>query len=142
MSGLSASATRMEAVRESLAAFCPHRKVSRDFLDFAQRDEADLKKGLLSLIADGGSPQGEGLSETFVMDSQNMAILGQIKLPEGCAPSEVENAEMAMLDDVLNWMRSSPEVLDEVVLRRFRQSKQVESPYGWMVLEFSVPGDY
>lgn len=128
-------AERMAALLAALAAACPARVVSRDLKDFSDRAKADLTAGVFTLISLGesGYPNYNGSEAMF--GRHRMLLVGQVQLAEDADPSAVEDAEFAMVEDVKAFVRSLPTNLCSMVMTGFRQSGQLEAPYGWVSID-------
>ena len=133
--------TALEAIKTSMAAQLPHRVVSRSLLlDPMSADEADLRKGVLCLVNGGGGKWANYLGREGQLGQANLSIVGFVLVDEASAPVDVERAELALLDDVLGWVHNPglPRPVNSVLPLEFRQSGQLEHPFGWMVLTLNV----
>lgn len=131
-------AARMAALQSALATALPARVVVRDLKDFADRAKADIAKGVFTLIS-----KGEGGYRNYngreAMDGRHRILLvGQIELAETAAPSAVEDAELAMVEDVKGFVRALPSGLCGLTMGGFTQSGQLEVPYGWVAIDLEV----
>ena len=65
---------------------------------------------------------------------------GYVLLSEDAEPVEVEQAELALLQDVLDWCTAPGAVrpLNAVYPLDWTQSAQLEVPYGWVALKLDV----
>lgn len=129
---------RLALMQSSMAAAMPARAITRDLKDFSDRASAELSAGVFTLIS-----KGEGGYRNYngreAMDGRHrMLLVGQIQLGEDAAPSAVEDAELAMIEDVKAFMRALPVGLCSVVMTGFTQSGQLEVPYGWVVIELEA----
>lgn len=126
---------RMALIRTQLAAAFPLRVVTRDLLDFSARDYTDLEKGIYTLIG-----QGEGGYQNYStregMDGrQRILLVGQMQLGEDALPSAIEDAEFAMVDEIKSFLRARPALLAQLYMTGFRQSQQIDAPYGWVSID-------
>ena len=129
---------RMTALLAGLAAAMPARVVGRDLKDFGDRPKADIAAGVFTLVS-----RGEGGFKNYngreAMDGKHrMLLVGQIELGEDAAPSAVEDAEFAMVEDVKGFMRALPANLCSLTMTGFSQSGQVDAPYGWVAIDMEM----
>jgi hypothetical protein len=132
---MSELSTRMDIIKNSLAAMYPARVVSRDVRDPAMIDRADLLKGVYTIV---GMPESDytNVNGYEAMDGrQQFLILGDLVLTDNQGGSKVEDAEGTMIDEIKAWVRSRPESLCLVNLKRVVPSGQTANPYGWIVCE-------
>lgn len=118
-----------------LAAALPLRVVTRSLKDPASHADEDLAAGILTLVAfgEGGYPN---LNGRLGMDGRGKAaLIGHLKVGEKEEPLAVEQAEFALYEDVLNALRTGPGLLRCLDINDFRQSGQIEHPYGWIAIE-------
>lgn len=118
-----------------LAAACPARVVTRSLRDHTMHKDADLLKGVLTLLA-----VGEGNYQNLIgrigLDARAKAVLiGQLRVAENTEPLAIEQAELALFEDVLAALRAGTGVLRCIDVTGFRQSGQIEHPFGWIAVE-------
>lgn len=128
----------VDQIRSSLAATYPLRVVTRSMQDFGDRNETDLAKGIYTLVS-----QGEGgyanLPHREAMNGRlKLVMVGQILLAEGAAPSAVEDAEFAMVEEIKGFVRALPVGIDSLLMKGYRQSGQLEAPYGWIAIDMEI----
>ena len=130
--------TRMNLIQQTLAARYPARRVTRQLLDFADRKESELTAGIYTLISHGEGDY-ENLNGREAMDGTHAVLLvGQIVLPHAATPTDVEDAEFAMAEEIKGFVRNLPPELCALVMKGFRQSGQLEAPYGWVAVEMEM----
>lgn len=132
---MSELSTRMDLIKTLLAAALPARVITRDFQDFAARDSAELEQGIYTLMS-----RSEGSYQNYsgreAMDgAQRILLVGQIQLGEDALPSAIEDAEFALVDEIKAFLRSRPAQLAQLYMTGFRQSQQLEAPYGWVSID-------
>lgn len=126
---------RMAAILTALATALPARVTTRDLMDFSQRDATDLAKGIYTLISAGESGY-QNLLQRQAMDGQaKMLLVAQIALAESAMPSDTEDAELTMVDEIKTFLRALPPALCRLQVTAFRQSQQLEHPYGWVAFD-------
>lgn len=133
-------ADAMAEIALGLAAMCPGRIVTRALQDMAAYSEDDLLAGVLTVVSDGGSDFANYLGREGDLGTVAVAVLGYVKVDEGTDAGAIEAAELALLGDVLRWVnqRAPGGQVDMAIPTAWRQSKQIEHPYGWIVVELQV----
>lgn len=127
----------LESLKTALAAALPTRVVTRDLLNFDRREESDLEAGVLTVIASRESNYANYRGREADLGKLSVAAVGQLKLPEDAAPSEVEDAEFAFAEEVKGFLQAVLPV-EAVVLLETRFSGQLEAPYGWFAMDWEV----
>jgi len=136
---MSTLGARMTLIRDLLAARLPHRVVTRSLRDFAERQPAELKRGVFSLISLGESDYAN-LRERAAMDGRHrMLLVGQIQIGEKTDPEAIEEAEFTMVEEIKDFARSLTPALACLEMKNFRQSGQIEHPYGWISVDLEMP---
>lgn len=133
--------TALEAIKTSMAAALPTRTVQRSLvLDPMNHDPAALARGVVCLVAGGGGRFANYLGREGQLGHLQLGVVAFVKAPEGSAPAAVEQAELALLAEVLGWVRAPglPKPWDSALPGDWRQSRQQEAPYGWFSLEIDV----
>jgi N-methylhydantoinase B/oxoprolinase/acetone carboxylase alpha subunit len=128
----------MAALKTALATAMPTRVVTRDMKDFGDRAKADIAVGVFTLISagEGGYRNYNGRE---AMDGKHRILLvGQIELAESALPSAVEDAEFAMIEEVKGFVRALPVGLCSLSMTGFRQSGQLDAPYGWVSIDMEI----
>lgn len=131
----------LNALKSSAALALPERHVSLGVvLDLAQLSDSDLDAGILRFVGKGGGGFYNWRGAEAEGGDYDLQLVGYIKVDEGDPPEAVEAAELDLLSDVLAWMQSDglPNALASVVPLSFQQSRQLEHPYGWFVLEIKA----
>jgi len=132
-----------KALVAALAAMYPDRVVTRDLLDFADRPEEDLVKGIYTVVG----RREEGYTNTRGREAyygtRRIGLLGQIKVVESSppTPSVAEDAEGVMIDEVKALMRNRTLEVNTLKLVACTQSGQLEYPYGWVAFDLTMQAD-
>lgn len=129
---------RMALVAALLADRFQARLVTRSMKDFAARQPADLKRGIYTLISLGESDYAN-LRDRAAMDGRHrMLLVGQIQIGEKTEPSAIEDAEFVMAEEIKDFARNLPPSLACLEMKNFRQSGQIEHPYGWIAVDLEM----
>ncbi|TKA91817.1 hypothetical protein FAZ79_00490 [Guyparkeria sp. SB14A] len=117
----------LKILADTMAAQVPGRVVTRSYQEFARRKHSDLEAGVWTLLCEGQA-QIERYAEHF-----GAVLVGQIQLGEKATGEEIEEAELAMIDE----MRDFCERVKGVQVRpvRWKQSMQIDHPYGWVAVD-------
>lgn len=131
--------TLREALREALATAMPTRVVTRDHKDFGQRDEADLLAGVVTIVGLGEKDYSQWSGRETQLGTLPILIVGQLKVAEDAAPSAVEDAEDTLAEEIKSFCAAPPsQFLGGLRMTGFRQSGQIEHPYGWISVDVEV----
>lgn len=137
----SALTVQMNALKNALAAMVPLRVVTRDLADFAERADADLLKGIYTVVAREEAYYTHTMGREAHYGTLSIGLLGQIRVSEDAVPSAVEDAEGAMIDEIKALMRSRTLAVNSLQLVKTRQSGQLEHPYGWVAFDLTMVGN-
>jgi hypothetical protein len=129
----------MDAIKASLAAAMPTRLVQRSLVDPANVKREQLLAGLVCVVSERGGKFATYLGRTGELGQMKVNLVGFVQVAENSEPADIERAELALLSDLLAWIHSAAiSGLDTVMPGDWVQSKQLEHPYGWLVLELVV----
>jgi hypothetical protein len=131
----------MNALKAEMAAMFPARVVTRDLQDFPQRSAADREKGIYTLVSRSEDSYTHTIGREASDGNHKIGLLGQIEVAENAPPSAVEDAEGMMIDEVKALMRSRTQLTNSLRLIGFRQSGQLEAPWGWVAFDLVMQGD-
>jgi len=114
----------IEAVATALSAAAPTRTVTRDLKDYSDYDDGVIRAGVYTLISQGI------MADESDIETLSLLLVGQILLDESAAPSATEEAELLMIDEVRVFSQQIQGL--RIVRGRFRQSAQIDAPYGFI----------
>jgi hypothetical protein len=126
---------RMELIQTTLAAAFPLRVVTRDLLDFSQREHTDLEKGIWTLVSSGERGYKNYSGREGMDGVQPIMLVGQFVKPEETLGSVIEDAELDMVDEIKTFLRARPAQIIQLYMTGFRQSRQLDAPYGWVSID-------
>jgi len=127
----------VSALLTALGNALPTRIVTRDFAPFEGLAQADLAQGVLMLVADGEAEYSEALGMRARQGTAGFVLVGYLRVEEDCAPSAIEDAELALMEEIKGFVRAGVTGLD-VQLLRMQQSRQQYHPDGWVTAYLSV----
>lgn len=127
---------RLDAMKASLAAAMPTRKVSRSLpRDPMSLKDADLTAGVVGLVCAGGGEFANYIGRSGELGEMEISLAGFVKVAEKTDTQAIEDAELALLAEMLAWCQSAD---FDLVPVSWAQSQQLEHPYGWVVLKTTV----
>lgn len=130
----------LDAIEASLFAKLTTRKVQRSLIaDPASASSADLEAGIVCLVSEGGGGFVNYRGREGELGVIRAALVGFLKVAEDSLPVAIETAELQLLNELLDWVQSPNGPVGMTVSpKEFRQSKQMEHPYGWLLLGVEV----
>lgn len=127
------------ALLDALTTALPLRVVTRDLRDFAGRADADLQSGIITILGGGEKDYANTLGRIAMLGTLPITLVGQIRVAENSAPSAVEDAEDALADEIKEFCRAPGDpLLGGLSMLGYRQSAQLEHPYGWIVADLEI----
>jgi hypothetical protein len=135
----SARDTLLDAWVADMAGYLPTRVVGRGLVDPATLPIRDLQAGVLRLVGRGGGNFANYQGREGELGTVRCTLLGFVVVPEKSDKTDVERAELALLEDVLRWvgLRRLPP-LDDIYPGDYTQSGQLEHPIGWFALQIEA----
>lgn len=130
---MSELSTRMELIKTTLATALPLRLVTRDLK--SDRDDAELIAGVYTLLSRSEGNYKNYNGREGMDGAQRMLLVGQFRLDEDALGSAIEDAELAMVAEIKALLRTRPPVLAPLYMTGFRQSQQLDKPYGWVSID-------
>lgn len=129
----------LDAIVASLTTALPLRYVQRSLVDPADAPQAELLAGLICVVSEGGGGFANYRGREGDLGKMDVRLVGYVQVAEGTEPADVERAELDLLGDVLTWLNTvGVPGLDVLYPGNWTQSKQLEHPYGWLVLALEV----
>lgn len=124
----------LQAFVDGLAAFAPSRVVTRSFQDLAQVPRDHLVAGQWCVIANGARFD-EPLQRQALSAEVPFLAVARFVLAEDAAPVEIERTELALVEEMKSYLASLPAGLCGIDITAYRQSAQLDHPYGWVACE-------
>ena len=128
----------LDAVKDSLEAFMPNRYVQRKLALAANEKAERLTAGLVCLVSEGGGDFANWRGREAQQGTIDVALVGYVQVAESTGSDAVERAELVLLGEMLAWVAGGVTGADVVTAGNWKQSKQLEHPFGWVVLELKV----
>lgn len=126
------------ALQVALAAALPGRMVTRKWLPYAQRSRDELLAGVVTLAGLGEEGFANYRGREADLGTLRVVVVGQIEV-DSKDPQDVEDAEDALAEEIKAFLRSDwPPEIRACLATGFRQSGQLEAPYGWVAFEMEV----
>lgn len=133
--------TALQAVSDSLAAKLTTRVVGRSFMPVVADCPADeLRAGKLCVVADEGAGFATHRGREADLGVLDFVVIGYVLVDEDLPPAAVEQAELALLQDVLDWVADPGAVRPRngVYPQAVKFSRQLEAPYGWVAMHMQT----
>lgn len=121
----------LNSIKTALDGYLSDRVVTRSYREFNRYQLATLQKGVITILHDTSERDADDL------DRLDVLLLCQIVLPEKATTEAVEDAELEMASELRAFADSVAE--PHIQLGRCRTSKQMEHPYGWAMMNASIP---
>lgn len=129
----------LDALVASLTTALPLRHVQRSLVDPINADRDKLMTGIICVVSEGGGGFANYRGREGDLGRMDVRLVGFVQVAEDTEPVAIEQAELAMLGDVLTWMSTGGVPgLDVLYPGDWKQSKQLEHPYGWLALALEV----
>ena len=129
----------LDAIKTSMAAAMPTRHVQRSLVDPANESVERLSAGVICVVSEGGGGFANYRGREGDLGNMTVRLVGFVQVAEKSLPADVEAAELRLLGDLLTWIgQASVPGLDVFYPGDWAQSKQLEHPYGWLVLALDV----
>lgn len=129
----------LDAIEASLATALPLRHVQRSLVDPVNAPSDKLKAGLICLVSEGGGNFANYRGREGELGTLKARLVCFVQVAEKSVAADIERAELALLGDLLGWVSSAAVPgLDVMYPGDWAQSKQLEHPYGWLVLALEI----
>lgn len=127
------------ALVASLAAALPGRHVG-DTLIVPEGEKAErLQAGVVCVVSRGGGKFSGMRGREAQLGTMDVALVGFLQVEHNLPPKAIQAAELTLLNELLAWVSTAAVAgLDSIAPGDWRQSGQLEHPYGWLVLELKV----
>lgn len=127
------------ALVASLAAALPARHVEPSLIVPENEKSERLQSGVVCVVSRGGGKFASYRGREGQLGTMDVALVGFLQVDHKLASAAVQAAELALLNELLQWVSTAAVAgLDSVVPGDWRQSGQLEHPFGWLVLELKV----
>lgn len=133
----------LQAIADNLAAALPARYVERNLVDPAGQTLERLQAGIFCLVAEGGGSFANYMGREADLGAVNARLVCFTVVESDSPPVAIERAELAMLMDALGWIHAPGPAgygagVSSILPEEWAQSKQLEHPYGWVVLSLRL----
>lgn len=129
----------LDALVDSLSAALPARFVQRSLVDAANEKIERVQAGLLCVVAKGGGDFANYRGREGDLGTMQVSVVGFVHVGEKSLPADVERAELDLLGELLVWVSTTKVLgIDVVTPGDWTVSRQLEHPYGWLVLALDV----
>ncbi len=128
----------MAAIESALRTALPTRVISRTLIDFADRPRPELREGVLTLLCRGERDYANTIGREAQLGTIDLSIVGQVEIDEKQPAEAVEQAELALYEELRAFCVTRTAATANLLLRSVQFSGQLERPYGWFLAEAEV----
>lgn len=126
----------LDGLRDALQVALPGRLVTRSFVPHDQRPLAELEQGVVTIVCCQERDYANTLGREAMLGKVDLVLLGQLCLPENSPGQAVEDAEIALLDEIKVWVKEGPgQPMVALDLSSATFSRQVSAPFGWLAVD-------
>jgi len=121
----------LDNLAKSLAKALPHRRVRRSLvMSAADLPDAEMADGVVCVVCEGGGDFANYMGREGQLGHLQVSLVGFVRVAE----------RVELLRELLAWTADPGEIRagDSVLPLDFMQSRQLEHPYGWVVLKLDV----
>lgn len=129
---------KLDLLRTSLETALPGRIVTRSFEDAADLKDADLERGIVTIATQGEGGYNNLPGREAMYGTLDLVLVGRLKVKETDSGEALENAEFILVEEIKAFVRALPAGIDSLEIKRYRQSGQIERPYGWVLIEMEM----
>lgn len=131
------------AMKAAMASAMPTRVVTRSYQDFSQRAPADLEAGIVTILGAGEKDYANYVGREAQLGTVPMVVVGQLQISEATLKADgaeaVEDAEDLLVEEIKAFVANPGDaLLGGIRMLGFRQSGQIEAPYGWVACDIEV----
>lgn len=130
----------LEGLKDSLAAALPTRVVQRSLPpDAVDLPREQLLAGVVCLVNEGGGDFASYYGREGELGEMDLSVACFLQVAEDTEPVAIENAELAVLEELLAWCKGGPfDPAEDLTPKDWAQSKQLQHPYGWLILKLKA----
>ncbi len=134
---------KLAALEAALTAGLPTRHIFRGCEPYVDRTAAQLAAGVLNILIDREDAYAAGRGRAAQAGTLAVLLVGYLQVDENTAgKADLQDAEAALAEEIKTWVKAPAIVTFDVRLDYVRFSRQLEFPYGWIIvaLELVPPG--
>lgn len=131
----------LESLKDALAEALPLRHVTRSLPKDPVGDipREELLRGVICIVSEGGGEFANYFGREAELGHQDVTLAAFLQVDEHSQSFAIEQAELQLLQELLTWCGTGPfGTASDVTAKDWRQSKQLEHPYGWLLLQLDV----
>ena len=128
---------RTAALFASMQSALTTRIIKRSLLHFDAHAAGEIEKGVVMMLSDGESQYSDKLGMTALHGKQGLLMICHLKVSETSAPLAIELAEMALIEEIKDWVRQGVSGVS-FEIESAQHSRQLEHPYGWVVVKINA----
>lgn len=124
---------RLRNLEIALIQALPTRHVTRSFKNLDGWSNDQLTSGVWQIVSDNGSELNGELD--LAGGTHNVMLVAYVRVADNEQQYKVEDAELAMLKELADFLDDERNCGLDMV--SWQQSKQLEHPYGWLVVSLA-----
>jgi len=136
---VSEQGARLDLLTAALLAVAPTRLVTRSLRGLNEIEDRELDAGVFTIVSKGESDYANTPGREAQLGTGSLIIIGQLKVAENADGAELEEAEFLMVEELKALAQSNlAESIGGLTMLAYRQSAQLERPYGWLAADFEL----
>lgn len=125
----------MTRIADRMQLQLPNRLVTRNALDFAQRQAEEMERGVITLVALAVEDLDTQRDLADTAGKLRILLMGEFKLAESAQGEDVERAEWELWQEVYAFLLCPGLGLCPLAPKRLQLSGQEQAPYGWIAVD-------
>lgn len=135
---MSETSDKLDLLKTTLETAQPGRIVTRGFEDIGELQDTELRKGIYTIVNQGEGGFNNLPGREAMYGKLDVVIVARLMVDDKEDGQALENAELTMVDEIKALCRALVPGIDSLMLNRWRQSGQIERPYGWVIFEMEM----
>lgn len=130
---------KLAALQASLAADLTTRHIYRGCEPYTDRTAGELADGVLNILLDRENDYSTVQGMEAQEGTLSVLLIGYISVDENTAGKpQLQDAEAAFAEEIKGWVKAPGIVGFDVQMRDVRFSRQLEHPYGWIIVSLDL----
>lgn len=129
----------MDAMVSALKSAFPDLDVSRSFKPMAERTLQELNRGIISLIRLAEDDFANYMGREAELGTVKALLIIQFRAAENSPGADIEKIEVWLAERVKAFLKGPfPEPITGCLANGYKQSGQLEKPFGWVIFELEI----
>ena len=126
-----------EAIVQALRQHTSFDVTRKNVLLQSLSDDAQ-QRGIYILVSKGESDLKDYAFKSATDGTQVFILTGQKLIPDCADPTELENTEFEMIEEIKGLMNNLPDGIQGLSMKSFQQSMQLDSPVAWVIVNLEL----